>query len=201
MTPMRVGLTPSGTAASPATGRLRRERLVLLVIDLQEKLLALIHERERVLKSSLLLIGAARALDVPVLLTTQYRQGLGDLALAVRELTPGLVPLDKVTFGCFGDEAFVEWFVQRPARDQLLVCGIESHICVAQTVMGGLERGLGVHVAADAVGARSEANWRVGLSRMERLGAVLSSAEMAIYELLERADSEAFKKLLPLLKA
>ena len=94
----------------------------------------------------------------------------------------------------------MEWFVQRPARDQLVVCGIESHICVAQTVLGALERGLGVHVASDAVGARSEANWRIGLSRMERMGAVLSSTEMVIYELLERADGEAFKKLLPLLK-
>jgi nicotinamidase-related amidase len=167
---------------------------------LQEKLLGAVFEHERVLRSTLLLIHAARALEIPVLLTTQYRKGLGDVVAEVREATPGIVAIDKLCFGCFGAEAFVEWFVQRPGRDQLLVCGIESHVCVLQTAMGGLERGLTVHVAADAVSSRQEANWRLSLMRMERLGVTITSAEMAIYELLERAEGEAFRKLLPLLK-
>jgi nicotinamidase-related amidase len=81
-----------------------------------------------------------------------------------------------------------------------VVAGIEGHICVAQTVLGALARGREVHVAGDAVGSRSEANRQVGLRRMERAGAVLSSAEMAVYELLARSDGEAFKMMLPLLK-
>ena len=80
------------------------------------------------------------------------------------------------------------------------MAGIESHICVAQTVLGALEKGYNVHVASDAVGSRADSNWRVGLSRMERAGALLSSAEMAVYELLSRSDSDAFKKMLPYLK-
>jgi nicotinamidase-related amidase len=202
MSPMRSALgTGVGAAVATAATRLKRERAVLVVIDLQERLLPVVFERERVLRNALLLIHAARALEIPLLVTTQYRKGLGEVVAEVREAASGSVAIDKLSFGAFGDEAFVEWFIQRPGRDQLLVCGIESHVCVLQTVMGGVERGLTLHVAADAVGARQEANWRLGLSRMERLGATITSAEMAVYELLERADDEAFRKLLPLLKA
>ena len=114
---------------------------------------------------------------------------------------PGRVPIDKVTFGCFGDERFLEHLRGLLPRRQLLVAGIESHICVTQTVLGALRQGYDVHVAGDATSSRAESNWRVGLARMERAGALLSSTEMAIYELLRRSDSEAFKKILPFLKA
>ena len=103
-------------------------------------------------------------------------------------------------FGCFGSSEFLDRLKGLGGRDQLVVAGIESHICVAQTVLGALERGYTVHVASDAVGSRSEENRAVGLGRMERAGALVSSTEMAIYELLGRSDGSAFKKMLPLLK-
>jgi nicotinamidase-related amidase len=186
----------------PATSmtRLKRERAVLLLIDFQEKLLPAIFDKGQVLRNAVLLARAARILDLPILLTTQYRKGLGELVPEIREATPGVQAIDKVSFGCFGCEEIVEWFVQRPGRDQLLVAGIESHVCVVQTVVAALERGLSVHVAADAVSSRSHANARAGLARMERSGAVVSSVEMAVFEMLERADDGAFKTLLPLLK-
>jgi nicotinamidase-related amidase len=196
----RAGQPATLVTVAPACLRLKRERTVLLVIDLQEKLFPVIFEKERLLKNTLLLVQAARRLEVPVLMTTQYRQGLGELVPGLREAAPSAPVIDKLSFGCFGCEQVVEWFVQRPARDQLLVAGVESHVCVFQTVVGALERGLCVHVATDAVGSRSEANARVGLARMERAGAVLSSTEMAVFELLERADHEAFKTLLALVK-
>ena len=90
--------------------------------------------------------------------------------------------------------------VEALSREQLLVCGVETHICVTQTVLGALERGYEVHVATDAVASRREEDHRIGLARMDRSGAILSSAEMAIYELLERSDTPAFKAMLPLLK-
>jgi nicotinamidase-related amidase len=200
MNPMRVSQPATSIASTAPMTRLRRERAVLLVIDLQEKLLPAIFEKERVLRNTLLLAQAARVLELPILLTTQYREGLGDLVPEIREAMPGVPAIDKISFGCFGCEAIVEWFVQRPGRDQLLVAGIESHVCVVQTVVAALERGLSVHVAADAVGSRSDANARAGLARMERSGAVVSSVEMAVFEMLDRADDEAFKTLLPLLK-
>jgi nicotinamidase-related amidase len=178
---------------------LDKERAALVVVDLQEKLLPAIFENERVLKNSLLLMKAAELLGVPVVLTTQYKKGLGETVPQVRAAAPGVEPLDKLSFGCFGDPAF-QTRLRELSRPQLLVTGIESHICVAQTVLGAVEAGYQVHVAGDACSSRSEANWRTGLQRMEKAGALLSSAEMALYELLRRSDGDAFKKLLPLLK-
>jgi nicotinamidase-related amidase len=180
---------------------LRRDGAVLVVVDLQEKLLPAIAEKERVLRNSRLLLRAARELELPVVLTTQYAKGLGPTVSDVLEEAPGLTPIDKVAFGCFGSEEFLAHLAGFPARDQLLVAGIESHICVAQTVLGALGEGYQVHVATDAVGSRAPEDREVGLRRMERAGAVLSSTEMAIYELLARSDGAAFKRLLPYLKA
>lgn len=185
-------------AAAPSV--LRPERTALVVVDLQEKLLPAIEGSERVVKNSLLLMRLAEVLDLPVVLTSQYKKGLGEILPEVRAAAPGSEPLDKVAFGCFGDPAFLERLRSLQGRDQLLVTGIEGHICVCQTVLGALEKGYDVHVAADAVGSRTEENYRLGLARMERAGALLSSAEMATYELLGRSDGQAFKKMLPHIK-
>lgn len=187
--------------SEPAASLLRPERTALVVIDLQEKLLPAIAQRERVLRNGVLLLNLANVLALPVVLTTQYRRGLGPTVPEVLAAAPGVAPLDKVTFGCFGSPEFLDRLkALGNNRDQLVVAGIESHICVAQTVLGALERGYTVHVASDAVGSRSEENRAVGMSRMERAGALVSSTEMAIYELLGRSDGDAFKKMLPLLK-
>ena len=179
---------------------LRPDRAVLVVVDLQEKLLPAIDAKERVLANGLLLIRAARELEMPLVLTTQYEKGLGPTVPDVLAEAPGVSAVDKVAFGCFGSAEFLARLSGFPGRDQLLVVGIESHICVAQTVLGALAKGYHVHVAADAVGARRPENREVGLRRMERAGAVLSSAEMAVYELLGRSDGAAFKRLLPYLR-
>jgi nicotinamidase-related amidase len=188
------------TDTRPGAALLRPERATLVVVDLQEKLLPVIAGRERVVRNSLLLLRLAEILRIPVVLTTQYRKGLGDVVPEVRAAAAGAEPLDKVSFGCFADEGFLARLRGRAGRDQLLVAGIESHICVAQTVLGALEQGYEAHVVSDAVGSRTEDNYRTGLARMERAGATLSSAEMAIYELLGRSDSDAFKQMLPHLK-
>lgn len=178
---------------------LQPSRTLLLVVDLQARLLPAIPERDRVLRNSGLLLRVARSLELPVVLTAQYPKGLGPVVPEILDQVPGAAPLEKTSFGCFGDDAFCRT-LEPIARGQLLVCGIETHICVTQTVLGGLERGYDVHVVSDAVGARSADNHDIGLARMERQGAVLSSAEMAIYELLGRSDTPAFKAILPFLK-
>jgi nicotinamidase-related amidase len=125
---------------------------------------------------------------------------LGDLVPEVTLAAPAVAPLDKVAFGCFGSAEFGARVAELSGRDQLLVAGVEAHICVAQTVLGALARGFTAHVAADAVGSRSPENREIGLNRMEKAGAVISSAEMAIYELLGRSDAGAFKAMLPHLR-
>jgi nicotinamidase-related amidase len=174
------------------------KRTALVVVDLQERLLPAIDGGARVLASTRLLLHLARVLELPVIVTTQYRRGLGDTVADVRALA-GESSIDKTAFGCFGDDGFRARLAEL-GRDRLLVAGVESHICVAQTVMGALADGRVVHVAADAVGSRTPENRAIGLARMERAGAVVSSAEMAVYELLGRSDGPAFKALLPHLR-
>jgi nicotinamidase-related amidase len=185
---------------SPAATVLRPERTALVVVDLQERLLPAITGHERVLRNSLLLMKLAEVLSLPVILTTQYAKGLGPTVAPVLAAAPGVEPVDKVSFGCFGSEAFNARLGALGGRDQLVVAGIESHICVAQTVLGALGNRYTVHVASDAVGSRAEENRGIGLSRMERAGALISSTEMAVYELLGRSDAAAFKQLLPHLR-
>lgn len=190
----------SSTTTAKGPSVLHPLRAAVVVVDLQEKLLPVIDGHHRVVRNSMLLLRLAEVLRLPVILTSQYKKGLGEIVPEVRKSAPGVEPLDKVTFGCFGDSGFLERLHTLPGRDQLVVAGIESHICVCQTVLGALEKGYQVHVVGDAVGSRTADNARTGLARMERAGALLSSTEMAAYELLGRSDGEAFKKMLPHLK-
>jgi nicotinamidase-related amidase len=176
------------------------DRTALVLVDLQTKLLPAIHEHERVLRNGVLLLHLSRILELPVVLTTQYRRGLGDTVPEVLAAAPAALPVDKLSFGCFSSEEFLLRLDALRGRDQLLVAGIEGHICVTQTVLGALERGYDVHVASDAVGSRQPSNLELGLRRMERAGAILSGAEMASYELLGKSDGTLFKQMLPWLK-
>lgn len=176
------------------------ETTTLVVIDLQEKLLPAIWEKERLLANVTKLLHLARILKLKTLATTQYSRGLGPTAPEVACLLPE-APIDKVSFGCLGDERIVEKLQsEAPQSHTLLVAGIETHICVTQTVLGALDAGYRVHVASDATSSRSAANVAVGLERMRSAGAVISSTEMAVYELLGRSDRAEFKQMLPYLK-
>jgi nicotinamidase-related amidase len=186
---------------NPAMNLLSPERAVIVAVDLQDKLLPAIAKGPQVVKNTVLILRLAEVLGIPVVLTTQYRKGLGETVSLVSDAAPGVVPLDKTSFGCFKDEGFLARLNELQSRDQLVVTGVESHICVAQTVLGALEMSYQAHVVSDAVGSRTEANREVGLRRMERAGALISSAEMCVYELLGRSDTSAFKKMLPFLKA
>jgi nicotinamidase-related amidase len=179
---------------------LRVEDCVLAVVDIQAKLLPRIHENDRVLSNSQLLIRLANVLGLPVVVTTQYSKGLGPTVPAILSLLPDAHPVDKLEFGCFGNGEFCSRVGQLAGRNTLLLCGIETHICVMQTALGALSQGLHVHVAADAVGSRAELNWELGLERMRHAGCVISSAEMMIYELLGKSGSPAFKEMLQHLK-
>lgn len=187
---------------SNASARLlERESVALIVVDLQSKLLPAVFESERVLRNAQLLLRLAKVLEIPTMMTTQYAKGLGGLVEEIVSLACGREPVDKTSFGCFGDANFTRRLKEAaPRANTLLVAGVESHICVAQTVLGALEAGFRVHVAEDAVSSRSAENWQVGLKRMERAGAVISSTEMMVYELLGRSDTPEFKALLPYLK-
>ena len=180
---------------------LEAEHCALLVVDIQTKLLPPIFQKEQLVRNARLLIRTAEILKIPAVISTQYAKGLGGTVPEIASLLPQTEAIDKVMFSCFGSEAFSTSLKRLPgSRNTLLLCGMESHICVAQTALAALREGYLVHVASDAVGSRTEWNWKVGLERMRAAGAVLSSTEMMIYELMRSSGSEAFKELLPYLK-
>jgi nicotinamidase-related amidase len=180
---------------------LEAEQCALIVVDMQEKLLPPIWEKERLVRNVRLLIRMAGILKIPALVTTQYAKGLGNTVPDIASLLPGSPPIDKLMFSCFGSDVFCSLLKRLPGpRTTVLLCGMETHICVMQTAMGALREGYLVHVASDAVSSRAELNWRVGLDRMRAAGAILSSTEMMIYELLRSSGAPAFRELLPYLK-
>jgi nicotinamidase-related amidase len=196
-------VTPNiSSKRSPSAKPLAAETCALLVIDIQEKLLPPIHERERLVKNSQLLIRLAKILNLPVLLTTQYAKGLGKTVPEIASLLPEQTVYDKQEFSCFANEGFHSAAQALPQqRKTVLLCGMETHICVMQTALGALAQDYTVHVAADAVGSRSELNWNIGLDRMRSAGAVISSTETILYELLRGSGGAPFKEMLPYLKS
>ncbi len=177
------------------------EQCALIVIDMQDKLLPPIWEKERLVRNIQLLIRLAGILKIPAMVTTQYAKGLGNTVPDIASLLPDSAPIDKLMFSCFGSDVFCTLLKRLPGqRTTALLCGMETHICVMQTALGALREGYLVHVASDAVSSRTEMNWKIGLERMRAAGAILSSTEMMIYELLRSSGAPAFRELLPYLK-
>lgn len=180
---------------------LEADQCALIIIDIQEKLLPPIFQKEQLVKNTQLLIRLAGILRIPHIATVQYAKGLGNTVPEIASLLPETEPIDKQMFSCFGSDVFCSLLKRMPGRrNTVLLCGMESHICVMQTALAALREGYIVHVASDAVSSRSEWNWKIGLERMRAAGAVISSTEMMVYELLRSSGSPAFKELLPYLR-
>lgn len=180
---------------------LEPEQCALMVIDIQERLMPVIDSQAQVTARSVLMIRAARELGLPILATTQYVARIGPLLPPVVEALDGVATVDKLEFDGFRNKAVQEAVGRLPRHvNTLLLCGVETHICVYQTVIGGLQAGFKMWVAADAVSSRSPENYSIGLERIRAAGGVVASTELIIYDLLARAGTPAFKALLPLLK-
>jgi nicotinamidase-related amidase len=184
-----------------ANGVLERDRAALLVIDIQERLAAAMEHRERVTHRSGLLARTAALVGMPVIATRQYPRGLGDIEPQLIEVFSecGAEQVDKVAFNCFRESGFIDAF-ERTGRTQLLIAGMETHICVCQTALAALARGLEVHVCADACASRDDRNHDLALTRLAHAGAVITSWESAAYELVGAAGSDEFKELLSIVK-
>jgi nicotinamidase-related amidase len=167
-------------------GLLERERTAVVVVDVQEGFRS--YETFDALAAACgRLVEGARILGVPVIATAQHPKGLGPIVPEVG-LGEDEQPVEKTVFSAVRADGF-----DLGGRDQAVVCGIEAHICVSQTVHDLLGQGVEVHVARDAVGSRKAADLEVGLSKMERAGALASSVETALFELCERAGTLEFK--------
>ena len=201
MTSSLTTLAFSSGTAEVARQTLQAQHCALIVVDIQERLLPPIFNKDELVKNAQLLVRLANILELPTIVTTQYVKGLGAIVPEIASLLNGAEPVDKLQFGCFGCNEFRSALRSVPTnRNTLLVCGMETHICVMQTVLGALNGGYLVHVASDAVGSRAQSNWEVGIDRMRTAGAVISSTEMMIYELLRSSGTPEFKQMLPYLK-
>ena len=189
------------------TSRADRSSAVMLVIDIQERLAAAMARREQVTARSRLLMHVARITGVPIIVTRQYPQGLGDIEGPLRswvqaQASGGAVvhEVDKMSFDCFAESSFSN-LVGSVGRRQLIVCGMETHICVTQTALSGLDRGFDVQVAADACSSREQECHRLALDRMSAAGVTRTTVESVAYELVGRAGTPEFKELLAAVKA
>jgi nicotinamidase-related amidase len=177
------------------------ERCCLMIVDPQERLMAAIYKAESAVSNISLLIHCAKTLKIPILATTQYKKGLGPYVPELEELVADVPCIDKIEFNGFANPDVNKAMNSIPKSvDTILLAGAEAHICIFQTAMGALKAGYQPWIVADAVSSREKRNVTLALSRMQALGMTVGPTEMAIYELLHKAGSPAFKAMLPHLK-
>ena len=171
----------------------------LIVVDVQGKLAQLMHEKDRLFENIQILIKGCKVLNVPILWTQQVPRALGQTITQVAELLSGIEPIDKSSFSCCGEEKFLD-ALEKLNRKQILLCGIETHICIYQTALDLLQRDYYVEIVTDAVSSRNLKNKEIALKKMQSLSAGLTSTEMALFELAKTAEHPQFKQIAKLVK-
>jgi nicotinamidase-related amidase len=179
--------------------RLSRGRALLLVLDVQERFVPAIHDMERVEHNLLGLLRLCRSFDMPVLFTEQYPQGLGPTLPSLTEIYPSATPFEKTHFDACLEPGFMERF-RLLHRKQVLIAGIESHVCVQQTARALQEHGYDPYAIADAISSRTRENRDIGLGLMRQCGIGITSTEAVVMELLITAKDRLFKDVLAFLK-
>ena len=172
---------------------------LLLLVDVQGKLARLMHESEAMIRQQQILIEGCRILDVPVLWAEQLPEKLGPTVPELAEKLEGLTPNAKSSFGCWGDKT-LNTAIRRSGRKQILLCGIETHVCVWQTAAALRQEDYSVHLICDAVSSRAPGNRDIGIQRMATAGVHLSNVEMALFELMIDASHPRFRDVTRLLK-
>lgn len=174
------------------------ENVCLQIIDVQQSLMAKIHRADMVAETVGLMIQCARILDIPIVANTQYKKGLGPYVESVDALVEGIPQFDKVEFCAVGNRETAAYIEALPETvTTIALVGVETHICIYQTAVGLLAMGMDVWIVSDGVSSRKAEDHEMGIDRLLRLGASVGPAEMLIYELLGKAGSPEFKKVLP----
>jgi nicotinamidase-related amidase len=176
-------------------------RAALAVIDIQERLAPAMPPEAlaAVLRNTRILIETAKELKIPIIVTEQYPKGLGQTVPEIAAALEGVKRIEKVAFSCCGEPGFMEALKASGKRDVIL-CGMETHVCVLQTALGLMERDYRVFAAADAVCSRAKLNWELAIETMRQAGAVVGTAEIFAFQLLGKAGTESFKKISKMVK-
>jgi nicotinamidase-related amidase len=178
---------------------LHRADTLLLIVDIQEKLVRAMHAREQFLLRARQLVQGARVLDLPILYTEQNPKGLGTTVPEIATHLAAVKPISKFSFGCCASEDFLR-ALQLSAARHVVMAGIETHVCVYQTALELLEKGYHVEVVADACSSRTPENKQIGLEKMRTAGVAVTSVEMVLFELLKIAEGPLFKEILKIVK-
>ena len=172
---------------------------VLVVVDMQERLIPKIFNQHTVTSNAITLIKSAEILNIPIIVTEQYPKGLGPTIPEIKDLIVPWQPIEKICFSCFGSIDFSRK-LKEEKRDNLILCGIESHVCIMQTALDGLKSGYSVFFIKDAISSRTKNNRETGFERMAQAGAIPVSTEMVVFELLREAGTEKFKQIVSLIR-
>ena len=175
------------------------QQCCLTVVDVQGKLAQLMHAKEALFKNIQILIKAAKALDIPILWCQQCPEALGPTVPQIEQLLSGSEPINKSSFSCCGEEEFNSR-LDNSGRKQVLLCGIETHVCIYQTAVDLHNKGYCVNVIADAVSSRTQENKHIALQKITAAGIDVTCTEMAIFELLRTAEHPQFKQVVKLIK-
>lgn len=174
---------------------LQRNSCALLIVDVQKKINAVMMQPQALVDSIIKLIKSCRILSIPILITEQYPKGLGATDEKIAEALGQITPMQKMTFSCCGDTDLVAQLAQSKIS-QVIVTGIESHVCVQQTVLDLLAHNVQVHLPKDAVSSRKALDYETAMQRMAACGVVMTTVETVLFELLQRAGSAEFKEVL-----
>ncbi len=184
-----------------ALSRIQREEAVVVVVDVQDVLMKKMNQgvAENVIRNIRTLLTFAQKMAIPVLITEQYPKGLGQTVSEVKMELESILPIEKVSFSCCGVETF-NGKLNQTGRKQVILTGIETHVCVLQTADDLIQTGHEVHAVADAICSRRKLDWEIGLRWMEKKGAMISTTEIIAFQLLKEAGTEEFRGLSKLLK-
>jgi isochorismate hydrolase len=181
-------------------GHLRPDTALLLVVDVQEKFAPVVSNFSEVVHNAAIVVRGCRELNVPIIVTEQYPKGLGKtVPEVVNALGDAYKPMVKSAFSIF-DEADVHRAVDQSGRKDLILLGVEAHVCVIKSVLDGRRHGFFIHLVADAIGSRSPRNVEIALRRAAQAGAYVTSAEMALFQMLESSASVGFKEISKIVK-
>jgi isochorismate hydrolase len=190
-----------GESRMNSLSRIEREEAVLIIIDVQDVLMKKMNQEvgKNVIQNIRTLLTFAKEMAIPILMTEQYPKGLGKTVPEIKMELGSILPIEKVSFSCCGVETFNEK-LNRLGRKQVILSGIETHVCVLQTAADLIQKGYEVHVVADAICSRRKLDWEIGLRWMEKRGAMISTTEIIAFQLLKEAGTEEFRGLSKLLK-
>jgi nicotinamidase-related amidase len=176
-----------------------RRKTTLVVVDIQEKFMPVIFEIDRVVENTKKLVRAFQAMKIPVIFTQQYTKGLGPTAEEIAQLFGDEKPIEKIEFSCMENKEFLKRMKGFGVKD-LVICGIEAHVCILQTALDAIKQGFRVYIVQDATSSRNKSDWKTAMRRARQSGAFIVSTEMIIFQLLRKAGTQEFKEIQRIVK-